>query len=129
MNAEKEALLDHFDECKEMFDTKIMLQRIKPIHWDTNLTEYLNEVKEELEKNTYDNKKSVLSRWITWLQGRYPTTALVNEYTTIVYQSNKSTRSRNAREIVYFSNRYLALHGKPLVSICHDLCLLSAFHI
>ena len=100
----------------EFFSVKCLRQAVTPINWAAALQAYLEEVNDNLEKNTYESKKSWLGNWIKYLESRQPTTALINEYLTERYQSNKGTRNRVGRDIVLFSNRYLVLHGKSEVS-------------
>lgn len=57
------------EKCGEFFNTKVLKKKIKPVDWPASLKEYLNEVRENLEKNTYDSKRSILRKWMEWLGG------------------------------------------------------------
>ena len=112
LRLEAGATQDHFLRIGEMFQLSLLKQAITPIDWPDALRAYLEEVYESLEKTTYDNKRYWLGSWLKFLGDRQPTTAMINEYLTERYQSNKGTRNRVGRDIVMFSNRYLSLHAK-----------------
>lgn len=54
----------------EMFSLDFLKKAIHMIDWSAALTEYLDEVKENLEENTYATKRSWLGLWMKFLQHR-----------------------------------------------------------
>ena len=46
------------------------MSKIKAIDWSKCFDEHIKEVKENLEKNSFKSKKSVLGLWLKWLAYR-----------------------------------------------------------
>ena len=113
LEAEQTETVKQLERYGDIFNTKALRKKIKPIDWASSLDQYLKEVRTSLETSTYNNKRYVLRKFLSWLGNRQPTTELLNKYLTETYESNKQTRNRVGRHILLFCNRFLQLKSRP----------------